>query len=338
MFSRSALLVTAVQPLVCALSLAVMGCAQIGDAWQKAGREAAAFFDPPSAGPTGAEQKRAEQAYDRALKARQAGDPATAAKHLRDAAEGGHAEAAYELGLAYMEGNGVPQNYDLSATWINRAADLGDPGAQFLVGSSFYAGIGVEQDIPRGLSFLELAADQGHAKAQLILGQAYVDGIGVPENAEWAARWYGKAARGGEPQAQFALGVMFASGLGIPRNTRRAYQWLSIAAGNGYQKAAALRDGMASRLSPAEREKADAHVARFAARATGGYADPPTVMYVQLRLSALGFDVGPVDGIAGPKTRAAIEAFQASQRLTVDGKASRGLVENLLTHDVPGGI
>jgi localization factor PodJL len=320
-----------------AVFLAFTGCAELGDAWEEVGRDVGALFETPSAGATKEEQRRAQAAYERALSAEAAGDQAAGAKHLREAAELGHAQAAYALGLAYIEGSGVPEDLELSAKWINRAADLGDPGAEFLVGSSFYAGIGVEQDIPRGLSFLERAAVQGHSKAQFLLGQAYVDGVGVRENAQWAARWYGKAARGGHPQAQYALGVMFASGLGVPKSPRRAYQWFSIAAANGDEKAAALREAISSRLAPAALAMADAKAAHFSAKKSIGYSDAATVMYVQIRLRALGYDAGPVDGIAGPKTRTAIEAFQSSERLTVDGELSRSLVEDLFERHMPRG-
>ncbi len=320
-----------------AVFLVTTGCAELGDAWEEAGREVGAFFETPSVGATKEEQRRAKAAYERALSARAAGDRAADVKHLREAAELGHAHAAYELGLAYIEGSGVPEDLESSAKWINRAADLGDPGAEFLVGSSFYAGIGVEQDMPRGLSFLERAAAQGHTKAQFLLGQVYIDGVGVQENAEWAARWYGKAALGGHPQAQYALGVMFASGLGVPKSSLRAYQWFSSAAANGYEKAAELRDAISSRLSPATLATADAKVARFTAKESIGYSDAPTVMYVQTRLRALGYDAGPVDGIAGPKTRIAIEAFQSFERLTVDGELSRSLVEDLFERGTPRG-
>jgi hypothetical protein len=42
---------------------------------------------------------------------------------------------------------------------------------------------------------------------------------------------------------------------------------------------------------------------------------------VQTRLIQLGYDPGPVDGWYGPKTRAAIEAFQQAQGIRVDGIA-----------------
>ncbi len=44
-----------------------------------------------------------------------------------------------------------------------------------------------------------------------------------------------------------------------------------------------------------------------------------SVRAVQARLRELGFDPGPVDGIRGPKTDAAVRAFQVSRGLVVDG-------------------
>ncbi len=44
-----------------------------------------------------------------------------------------------------------------------------------------------------------------------------------------------------------------------------------------------------------------------------------TILEIQRQLAALGFDPGSLDGIIGPRTRAAIRAFQASRGLLVDG-------------------
>jgi len=48
---------------------------------------------------------------------------------------------------------------------------------------------------------------------------------------------------------------------------------------------------------------------------------PPveTVKGVQARLKALGYNCGPIDGIYGPKTRAAAKVFQTDYGLVVDG-------------------
>ncbi len=47
--------------------------------------------------------------------------------------------------------------------------------------------------------------------------------------------------------------------------------------------------------------------------------DVTTVRGYQARLAELGFDPGPIDGICGPKTIAAVRAFQAARGLVVDG-------------------
>ena len=49
----------------------------------------------------------------------------------------------------------------------------------------------------------------------------------------------------------------------------------------------------------------------------------------QAALLKLGYNVGKVDGKLGPKTTAAIKAFQKKQNLKVDGKFSEKLLEQL---------
>ena len=59
-----------------------------------------------------------------------------------------------------------------------------------------------------------------------------------------------------------------------------------------------------------------------------GPTDAALVLSIQRRLSALGLHPGTADGIMGPHTRSAIEAYQTQNDLTVDGRAT----ENLLSH------
>jgi carboxyl-terminal processing protease len=51
---------------------------------------------------------------------------------------------------------------------------------------------------------------------------------------------------------------------------------------------------------------------------TGG-ASSEQVKSVQKALQAKGMDPGPIDGIMGPKTTAALKAFQKDQKLTDSG-------------------
>lgn len=51
--------------------------------------------------------------------------------------------------------------------------------------------------------------------------------------------------------------------------------------------------------------------------------------WIQSRLTSHGFPVGPIDGVIGDKTTAAIKAFQAARGLPVSGKADDATVQAL---------
>jgi len=54
-----------------------------------------------------------------------------------------------------------------------------------------------------------------------------------------------------------------------------------------------------------------------------GTAANPRIAAVQVGLRAHGFDPGPIDGLPGPRTRSALESFQRTKKLHVDGKLDR---------------
>ncbi len=51
---------------------------------------------------------------------------------------------------------------------------------------------------------------------------------------------------------------------------------------------------------------------------------------IQARLQALGYDTGPIDGVFGRRTQAAIRAFQRDQQLVIDGIAGPATLARLL--------
>lgn len=60
-----------------------------------------------------------------------------------------------------------------------------------------------------------------------------------------------------------------------------------------------------------------------------------SIIEVQTALKKAGFDPGPLDGIAGPRTRFAIRAFQAKNGLEVDGIAGPKTCAKLLGKSKP---
>ena len=57
-------------------------------------------------------------------------DDAQALKYLQKAAELGHLDAMYDLGVRYEKGIGVPFNSKTSLFWIKKAADKGHEKAE----------------------------------------------------------------------------------------------------------------------------------------------------------------------------------------------------------------
>ena len=62
------------------------------------------------------------------------GDYATALREWKPLAEQGNADAQFNLGLMYRNGEGVQQDHEESAKWFRRAAEQGHAGAQSRLG------------------------------------------------------------------------------------------------------------------------------------------------------------------------------------------------------------
>jgi TPR repeat protein len=99
----------------------------------------------------------------------------------------------------------------------------------------------------------------------LMLRFATPGGAGPLEDADAAIkrRDYATAVRlirplaeQGDANAQYKLGVFYDNGLGVPQDKIRAYMWLNLSAAQGREGAAAFRDLIARRMTPAQKEEA----------------------------------------------------------------------------------
>jgi TPR repeat protein len=123
----------------------------------------------------------------------QRGDFATALRLVRPLAEQGNAIAQTDLGIMYLSGQGVPQNYAEAVEWIRRAAEQGNAWAQFFFATMYANGYGV-RDEAEAAKWYQRAAEQGNAFAQRDLGACYALGRGVSKNYILAHMWYNLAA------------------------------------------------------------------------------------------------------------------------------------------------
>ena len=118
-------------------------------------------------------------------------------QQLLEQAEQGDAQAQYEVGRRFWNGDGVNQDHKQAADWFDRAARQGLAAAQCALGLCYERGDGVEQDMWQAAAWYQWAAQQDHAEAQLRLSECYEKGRGVPKDKEKAAEWLYKAAQHG---------------------------------------------------------------------------------------------------------------------------------------------
>jgi TPR repeat protein len=93
------------------------------------------------------------------------GDDATAFNEWHLLAEHGDATAQTNIGSLYLNGHGVPQDYDEAFKWFWLAAAQGNPLAYGKVGQMYEAGQGVAQDYIEAYKWYSLADAQGEEEA-----------------------------------------------------------------------------------------------------------------------------------------------------------------------------
>jgi localization factor PodJL len=167
---------------------------------------------------------------------------------LRAAALKGDPTAAYEIGLRFAEGKGVPANLDEAAKWYDRAAQAGVIPAVFRLGTFYEKGLSVKKDTDIARRYYMQAAERGNAKAMHNLAVLDADGGGKGADYKSAAQWFRKAADRGVADSQFNLGILYARGIGVEQNLAESFKWFSLAAAQGDTDAGHKRDDIAKRL------------------------------------------------------------------------------------------
>jgi hypothetical protein len=123
-------------------------------------------------------------------------------------------------------------------------------------GLMYYKGEGVPQNFPEAANWFVMSAKKGYAPALYSLGHMYSRGTGLPQSLAQAFKHFSLAAEQGYPAAQFAVGYMYAKGQAVQQDKLLAHMWLNLAASANVTEAAALRDQIAKLMTPEEVSKA----------------------------------------------------------------------------------
>lgn len=204
--------------------------------------------DPPS---NAEELERADQLYQKGLAFNEDSsvpiNSSQAIPFLREAAELGHLEAQFKLGLRYYGDFStfmslldpsfkVPYELENGANqiesynWFKKAAEKGHPQAMYYLSECLKEGIGVRANLSNSIECLKEAAKKGDSAAQLKLGEYYVDGTKIPKDSALAIEWLLKAAEQESLGAYLALADLYHEGVDVARNDEEAAAWWNKAA------------------------------------------------------------------------------------------------------------
>ncbi len=156
---------------------------------------------------------------------------------LTEAALLGDANAQFELGKRFDQGDGVPVNYEEALKWYTQSAEQGHLKAQHNLAGMYYYGKGVEKDEAKAVEYYKMAAKQGSALSQYNLSLLYQQGEGLMKNDAIAFSWCLEAAKQGYSDAQYELGMLYQLGQGVNPDPTLEYTWFSKAADQGHSEA-----------------------------------------------------------------------------------------------------
>jgi TPR repeat protein len=119
--------------------------------------------------------------------------------------------AGFTEGVAAYEAGNVP----LAVKEFRTAAEEGHADSQFNLGLMYEKGIGVSKDEKEAVAWYLKAALQGKSYAQYNLAVLYENGRGSDVNFAQAHQWYRKAAVQGDGLAVGNLGMLYLRGQGV---------------------------------------------------------------------------------------------------------------------------
>jgi hypothetical protein len=95
--------------------------------------------------------------------------PAKSFEELRKLADAGDAEAQWQMGLRYHNGDGVPHDDAQAMQWFLRAAQQGHVTAQATLGAYYWAGRGVPEDLSKAYFWSAIANAGGDEASKIRL-------------------------------------------------------------------------------------------------------------------------------------------------------------------------
>lgn len=173
-------------------------------------------------------------------------DYITAAYHLQNAADIGHIQAAYELGMVNFNPTGrYKKNFKNAEKYFKIAADSGMSEAQYKLGWMYTYGLTGKEENEKALYYSGKAADQGHIGALSVLVALYQrEGYTNYSKAFECAK---AAADMGDAACAFRVANFYLIGRGCVADENKACEYYRFAYEHGVQRAKMMLDKFENR-------------------------------------------------------------------------------------------
>jgi TPR repeat protein len=128
----------------------------------------------------------------------------------------------------------IPTKYCKELVTLSNSSN---PEAQTNLGICYLDGVGVEQDYVKAAELFSLAAEQGYAEAQCRLGQCYLERQGVRRNLSKGFELFQQAAAQNYGKAEYLIGNCYYTATAVNQDFVEAEKWAQRAVNHGYQEA-----------------------------------------------------------------------------------------------------
>jgi len=159
---------------------------------------------------------------------------------------------AFNLGILYENGWGIPKNYNEAFKYYKISAERGFMLAFNNLATFYRNGFGVEKNLNSAVYWYEQGVEKGdktafnnliqlanenHPVALDHVGALYLNGRFVPKNYQEAFKYYSRAAKQNVSSSQMQLAFLYATGQGVKADVVKAYVWWNVVLGiNDFEK------------------------------------------------------------------------------------------------------
>lgn len=236
-------------------------------------------------------------------------------RYMKQAAEGGNMRANSILGALYQVGKDVPKNFRLAQSYFEQAVLAGDENAELKLGDIFLA----TRQNDRAIETYKNIAANGNPLGDVRIATAYLSKARFPGKFDEGISKLKELSNQEIPEASKILAGLYLKGRPeLPQDNSQALFYYDAAINSGDVRAAGERLILISQINDSLENRENIGVlyseldeaAQRVFLQRGFRTIEGQVAYlVQQKLKALGFYNGPLDGLFGRGSAAAVRSF-----------------------------